>query len=92
MFYFQKHPLTSSSRTDEMRPEWFSLPTSSVLEAVEGNTPHGSIPYSQMWETDEIWLPLLIQKQKFVGRADFKKSGDKLVPYKWWYALAPNDP
>lgn len=75
-----------------MRPEWFSLPTSSVLEAVEGNTPDGAIPFSQMWETDSIWLPLLIKKQKFVGRADFKKSGDKLIPYKWWYALAPNDP
>ena len=81
-------------RSEEMRPEWFSLPSSSVLEAVEGNTPtqYHSIPFSQMWETDYIWLPLVIRKQKFVGRADFRMSGDRLVPYKWWYALAPNDP
>lgn len=58
-----------------------------------------------MWETDSIWLPLLLTKQKFVGRADFRKvrvqrpdgtelkvEDGKVEPYRWWYALAPDDP
>jgi len=80
----------SIHRTDEMRPEWFSLPSSNIIDNVEGKSP--SIPFSQMWETDHIWLPLLINKQKFVGRADFTKDGEKLAPYRWWFAIAPNDP
>ncbi|KAF9527397.1 NUDIX hydrolase domain-like protein [Crepidotus variabilis] len=116
------------TESDEMRPEWFNLPSESVLASIQGRTPRdisestqpfssdpsstsaqdastaSPIPYSQMWETDSIWLPLLLAKQKFVGRADFRKvrvqrqdgtekvDEEKLEPYRWWYALAPEDP
>lgn len=116
----------SPNRSEEMRPEWFDLPSEAVLASIEGRTPRdipslpessaqapssipsssatSPIPYSQMWETDSIWLPLLLAKQKFVGRADFRKirvkrqdgtervEEAKLEPYRWWYGLAPNDP
>ncbi|KAF8201412.1 NUDIX hydrolase domain-like protein [Pholiota molesta] len=47
-----------------------------------------AIPFAQMWETDEVWLPLLISKQRFFGRADFTQDGDVYKPYKWWYGVS----
>ena len=41
-----------------------------------------------MWETDHVWLPLLVSNKNFVGRADFTKTGDVYTPYKWWYGVA----
>ena len=79
-----------------MKPEWFSLspPTGnlendSVLAALAGNSINlPPIPFSQMWETDHIWLPLLISQRKFVGREDFIQSGaDSEAPCKWWYGV-----
>lgn len=78
-----------------MKPEWFSLSPPSLngnLEndsMVEGNNTINlpPIPFSRMWETDHIWLPLLISKRKFIGRADFTQSGAELKPYKWWYGV-----
>jgi 8-oxo-dGTP diphosphatase / 2-hydroxy-dATP diphosphatase len=43
--------------TDEMKPQWFSFK---------------SIPYTDMWPDDSIWLPLLIQGKRFGGRALFR--------------------
>lgn len=53
------------SESEEMRPEWFSL---------------DEIPYEGMWPDDRIWLPLLLQKKKFL--AYFKFEGhDKILDY-----------
>ena len=73
-----------------MKPEWFSLSPPSNLEngsMVAGNNVINlpPIPFSQMWETDHIWLPLLISKRKFIGRADFTQNGEE--PHKWWYGV-----
>ena len=81
-----------------MKPEWFSLspggPPTSNLENDSDSTVAGNsninlppIPFSQMWETDHIWLPLLISQRKFMGRADFTQSGAELKAYKWWYGV-----
>lgn len=67
-----------------MKPEWFSLPPSSEENSNASHLP--PIPFSRMWETDHIWLPLLISKRKFIGRADFTQE---LKPYKWWYGVMP---
>ncbi|KAF9566557.1 hypothetical protein CPC08DRAFT_814777 [Agrocybe pediades] len=67
------------TESDEMRPEWFSI------NALPGKEELLPIPFSKMWDTDEIWLPLLFQKRGFVGRADFTQDGDIFKPYKWWY-------
>ncbi|PPQ88547.1 hypothetical protein CVT25_009927 [Psilocybe cyanescens] len=78
------------TESDEMRPEWFSAiaPTSSSAEVNlkgEGQA-SPSIPFSQMWESDPVWFPLLISKQKFVGRADFTRDGEEFKLHRWWYA------
>ncbi|KAF8804639.1 hypothetical protein BYT27DRAFT_7225274 [Phlegmacium glaucopus] len=75
------------TESDEMKPEWFSLspPNDGSVVVAAGNLP--PIPFSQMWETDHVWLPLLISKRKFIGRADFIQSGAELKPYKWWYGV-----
>lgn len=38
--------------SEEMRPQWFTL---------------DSIPYSDMWPDDKLWLPLLLDGKKFKG-------------------------
>ncbi|KDR68382.1 hypothetical protein GALMADRAFT_78730 [Galerina marginata CBS 339.88] len=76
------------TESDEMRPEWFSVPSSSVPDSVVMEGKALPIPFSEMWETDSVWLPLLIAKKKFVGRADFTKTGEAFGLYRWWYAVS----
>ncbi|KAF9480953.1 hypothetical protein BDN70DRAFT_804348 [Pholiota conissans] len=89
------------TESDEMRPEWFStsnLPISTDgPEAVGSKSAHASggdqssllppLPLAQMWDTDRVWLPLLVSKRKFFGRADFTQEGDVYTPVKWWYGV-----
>ncbi|KAJ8596774.1 hypothetical protein M405DRAFT_725509 [Rhizopogon salebrosus TDB-379] len=71
-------------RTDEMRPEWFSF-TSTVHGVSDTNAHVLPIPYEKMWDDDVYWLPLLVQGQKFVGRADFLMEGDKFRMTRYWF-------
>jgi len=48
----------------EAKPLWVSL---------------DEIPYEQMWEDDEIWLPMMLRGEKFQGRWIF--DGDRMVDY-----------
>ncbi len=48
----------------EARPVWFKL---------------DEIPYDQMWEDDRIWLPMLIRRERFLGRWIF--DGDRMLDY-----------
>jgi len=68
-----------------MRPEWFvsGVNNTSLVDDTDLDLP--PIPFAKMWETDEIWFPLLLSKQPFAGRADFLKDGDEFKPWKWWY-------
>ncbi len=50
--------------TEEMKPQWFDIK---------------NIPYSQMWESDKIWLPLVLDGKKFKGKFFF--DGDRMVDY-----------
>lgn len=74
------------SRSDEMRPEWFS--TAPSQGDLDPSRKYPAIPFSKMWETDHVWLPLLMLNKKFVGRADFTKTVDVYTPYKWWYGVS----
>ncbi|KZT39301.1 hypothetical protein SISSUDRAFT_1045765 [Sistotremastrum suecicum HHB10207 ss-3] len=70
--------------TDEMRPKWFS--TNPDQTTSESDAP--SIPYDGMWADDIYWLPKLLAKIPFQGRADFSveengPSGGAMV--KWWF-------
>ncbi|KAG6867769.1 hypothetical protein C0993_011362 [Termitomyces sp. T159_Od127] len=71
------------TETDEMRPEWFSLPSANPENGDAVVAP--SIPFEKMWEDDRHWMPLLISKTKFAGRADFKRNGDGYTMDKWWF-------
>ena len=42
-------------------------------------TPTERIPYDQMWEDDELWLPLVLRGRKFSGRFIF--DGDTMLDY-----------
>jgi 8-oxo-dGTP diphosphatase len=41
--------------------------------------PIGRIPYREMWEDDELWLPLLLRGSRFSGRFIF--DGDAMLDY-----------
>lgn len=74
-----------------MRPQWFFHPSDGSVLALEHDASMPPIPFSDMWDTDRYWMPLLLTRRKFVGRADFGQSGDKFTPQKWWFGV-DNDP
>ncbi len=45
--------------SNEMRPKWFDL---------------HAIPYSEMWQDDIFWLPLLLAGKKFTGKFHFGEN------------------
>ena len=51
--------------TDEAIPMWCDI---------------RAIPYDQMWEDDQIWLPLLLEGRKFSGYWIF--DGDRMLDYR----------
>lgn len=63
---------STSSFKGELRPseegilKWFTL-----LE----------IPYTEMWQDDIHWLPLLLEDKRFEGKFYFNKDGEKLVDF-----------
>jgi hypothetical protein len=66
-----------------MRPQWFSIKPAGP----DCNIDTPGIPYDQMWDDDRYWMPLLLAKEPFVGRADFKQEGDLYSPKKWWFGI-----
>ena len=50
--------------TDEAAPIW---------------APVERIPYDQMWEDDDLWLPLVLRRRRFTGRFIF--DGDRMLDY-----------
>ncbi|KAI0777178.1 NUDIX hydrolase domain-like protein [Trametes elegans] len=81
--------------TDEMRPKWFSiqeslLPRSNALTIVDPGEEQREalppIPLEQMWADDEFWMPLMFNRRKFVGRADF---GADNKMRRWWFGAVP---
>ncbi len=46
--------------TDEMEPRWFKT---------------AAVPYDQMWEDDQYWLPLILQGQIITGHCHFDQKG-----------------
>ncbi len=56
------------------RADDFSGTPTETAEAVPRWTPIDAIPYHQMWQDDQYWLPLLLQQQPFRGRFIFEKD------------------
>ncbi|KAG6917604.1 hypothetical protein DXG01_001833 [Tephrocybe rancida] len=71
------------TETDEMRPEWFSLPSTDPTDPVLTSAP--PMPFDLMWDTDHYWMPLLFSKTKFAGRVDFTREGEVYTLHKWWF-------
>ncbi|KAK2465595.1 hypothetical protein APHAL10511_002487 [Amanita phalloides] len=67
--------------SEEMRPQWFDTGDSATV----GGAGHQPIPFSQMWEDDVYWFPLLLERKFFVGRADVMRNGEQFALYKWWF-------
>lgn len=47
--------------SEEMRPEWFKI---------------SEIPYNQMWNDDQYWLPLVLEGKKLNASFVFDKEGN----------------
>lgn len=57
------------SETKEMRPQWYDI---------------GTIPYSEMWEADRHWLPLVLSGKRIEADVFYKDfSNDVLEDFKW---------
>jgi len=52
------------AETDEMAPEWFKL---------------GNIPYGNMWQDDEYWLPRVLKGEKVYGIFSFDEHDNMLA-------------
>jgi 8-oxo-dGTP diphosphatase/2-hydroxy-dATP diphosphatase len=71
-----------------MRPEWFSATNKEAETAATSTEVLPPIPYDSMWPDDIHWMPLLLAKRPFVGRADFdidSSGGYKLQ--RWWFGV-----
>lgn len=51
--------------TEEMAPQWFAI---------------DEIPYADMWQDDEFWLPQVLSGQKVTGMFTFDEN-DKLISH-----------
>ncbi|KAI9458837.1 NUDIX hydrolase domain-like protein [Lactarius psammicola] len=74
--------------TEEMRPEWFSATDKETETTPTPDETLPPIPYDSMWPDDVHWMPLLLSKRPFVGRADFDR--DSFGRYKllrWWFGV-----
>ncbi|KAF8512056.1 NUDIX hydrolase domain-like protein [Gautieria morchelliformis] len=77
------------TESDEMRPEWFSLPSEYCAGSSgvhPGELP--PIPFDRMWPDDRLWMPLLFSRKPFMGRVDFRKltgPAEKTEMVKWWF-------
>jgi mutator protein MutT len=50
--------------TEEMAPEWFAIK---------------DIPYSNMWQDDELWLPMVLDGKKVFGNFTFDEADNMLT-------------
>ena len=52
------------TESEEMAPQWFEIE---------------DIPYTDMWQDDEFWLPLVIAGEKITGTFTFDKDDNMLT-------------
>ena len=81
VFVFLSHSHSgTATETDEAIPLW---------------TPIDAIPYPEMWQDDELWIPRMLRGEVFDGRYIF--DGDTMVDHRFrepacLKAIAENDP
>jgi len=64
--YFASKYSGSPKKTDEMNPKWFSM---------------NNIPYRKMWDSDRLWLRLLIEGGKIYGKFFWKEDNETVDHY-----------
>ncbi|MGV8172017.1 MAG: 8-oxo-dGTP diphosphatase [Candidatus Woesearchaeota archaeon] len=64
--YFLSEWIGEPERTDEMDPKWFSL---------------NAIPYKNMWDSDTLWLPKLLEKEHFHAIFFWKEDNETVDTY-----------
>lgn len=80
--------LTGLDRTDEMRPEWFAIPSEYCASSLIQREELPPIPLDRMWPDDRLWMPLLLSRRQFIGRVDLKKltpTSKEQEMVKWWF-------
>ena len=50
--------------TEEMNPDWFEIK---------------DVPYDQMWKSDKLWLPLILDGKKIKAKFDYECEGGALL-------------
>lgn len=64
-YVYLSHDYTGTpTETEEAIPHWFAL---------------NEIPYDEMWEDDQLWLPLVLQGKPFSARYIF--DGDRMLDH-----------
>ncbi|KAF8271888.1 hypothetical protein EI94DRAFT_1678835 [Lactarius quietus] len=76
--------------TEEMRPEWFSATSKETETTLTSDETLSSIPYDFMWPDDVHWMPLLLAKRPFVGRADFDTDSSGGYKLRRWCFSTPS--
>jgi 8-oxo-dGTP pyrophosphatase MutT (NUDIX family) len=54
--------------TAEMRPQWFDL---------------SAIPYQEMWDGDQLWIPLVLAGKKIDAVIRFKPGMDEVASFEY---------
>jgi ADP-ribose pyrophosphatase YjhB (NUDIX family) len=69
VFVFLAYDWTGEpAETGEMRPQWF---------------PIDGIPYDGMWDSDRLWLPMVLARGRGHGRIYYDAAGEKTESFFW---------
>ncbi len=63
--YLSREWKNEPTESEEMRPQWYDIQ---------------HIPYSEMWDDDKLWLPLVLSGSKVYGQFAFDEN-DKMLKH-----------
>jgi 8-oxo-dGTP diphosphatase len=64
--YFTSKWKGTPKKTEEMDPEWFDI---------------DDVPYGKMWDSDKLWLPVLLEGKKFRAKFTWKEDNETVDEY-----------
>ncbi|KAF8265938.1 hypothetical protein EI94DRAFT_1734266 [Lactarius quietus] len=77
-------------RTEDIRSQWFSATSKETETTLTSNETHTPMPYDSMCPDDVHWMPLLLSKRPFVGRADFDADSSSEYKLRRWCFSIPS--
>ena len=66
--FFVRNWQGDPQETEEMKPAWFS---------------YTDIPYEDMWEDDQYWLPRALLGEKLIGQVTFDDTDKHITEMEW---------